>query len=829
MTLSGRRKLFLTASIVIFILVWVTALHLSGQEQSPVILDEVCTGNVSVIADENGKYRNYAELGNSSDTDQDLSGWYLSDNRKKPKKQKLEGVVVPAHGTALVWLGSSAEQEEPDGITFDLSPNGGTLILTDGSGRIRSSVRIPYLKFNTSYSLIDGNWKVSTCTPGQENGTAQVLPRITLSEPVLSRESGFYDEPFDLTMAADFGQEVWYTTDGSEPAPGAGTSKRYTGAIRVEDISSSPNQYSSIDTITIPNNYTPEEPVDKAVVIRAIAATSEGTEESRIVTATYFVGYQNRTEYQNVPVISLVSDPVNLFDYYKGIYTVGVKREEYNRLGGFENMDPEEAPAHFTIDPEGNVILPEEETPDTEGTVYWRYEYTNSQNGGRQSERAVTVNVFDAGHKLRLTQDAGIRIAGESSRAALQKSMNMFARRAYDPETGGTFSDPFSEGDEISKIRLRTSDDTGFSLDALLMTLAEDRICAVQKAIPAAVFLDGEYWGLYYLREQYTKDYFQNHYGTNPDNLWVMKNYEAAIGDPECVHNYDIMVQQMTLADMSDPVQYGAVVYNVNLDSLIDWYCLNIYADNEDLTATHNLERWKTAVPEDSEYGDARWNFALYDMDQCCALDGNSSNPAVNTIEVYKNLDEKLYLPGYLSANEAFRKQYCLTMMDVANTTYSYERVHKKLEEWKAAYGAQVVKTIGRFVTEDGEEELFEDNCLAVDSFFRDRRSYMEEYLREDQGLSGDIVKVHIQSGEGEGAIRINSSQLQENETADGWTGEYFSDFPVTVTAEPEEGFIFRKWVIESADGSIREVSSAQTTVDLADGDVALTACFDSE
>ena len=43
---------------------------------------------------------------------------------------------------------------------------------------------------------------------------------------------------------------------------------------------------------------------------------------------TYFVGLSKDSDYLNLPVISITTDPENLFDYEHGIYIAGKQRED---------------------------------------------------------------------------------------------------------------------------------------------------------------------------------------------------------------------------------------------------------------------------------------------------------------------------------------------------------------------------------------------------------------------------------------------------------------------------------------------------------------------
>jgi hypothetical protein len=75
------------------------------------------------------------------------------------------------------------------------------------------------------------------------------------------------------------------------------------------------------------NFRVPNYPVDKAMIIRAVTKNTEG-EFSEVITKTYFVTNEKLYYYQDLLVISLVTNPENLFDPEIGIYVTGNQYQE---------------------------------------------------------------------------------------------------------------------------------------------------------------------------------------------------------------------------------------------------------------------------------------------------------------------------------------------------------------------------------------------------------------------------------------------------------------------------------------------------------------------
>ncbi len=80
--------------------------QLAATSTAPIKINEVSAGN-TIYVNEHFKKDDWVELYNTTDTDIDVAGLYISDNANKPTKYQIpSGVVntiVPAHGHIVVW------------------------------------------------------------------------------------------------------------------------------------------------------------------------------------------------------------------------------------------------------------------------------------------------------------------------------------------------------------------------------------------------------------------------------------------------------------------------------------------------------------------------------------------------------------------------------------------------------------------------------------------------------------------------------------------------------------------------------------------------------
>lgn len=264
------------------------AYYAAADSVGDVVINEVMVNNGTVLPQSYGKCYDWIEVKNISDKSLDLTGWSLSDSRKRPGAWKFEGVTL-SPGECYVVLASgkpelsgSAYKHTP----FDLSSSGDSVFLFDPQGALVDCLFAAQLPAGASYGRMDGSkgfFYFASPTPGSSNTNGK---RAVAESPVFSSAPGAYDgvDSVQLTLLGD--GNIYYTTDGSAPSR---ASTLYTGAFTV----------------------------DKTTVIRAFSA-AEGKLDSPVTSGGFFIN-----EGHTLPIVSVCVNPTDLWDYNTGIYVSG--------------------------------------------------------------------------------------------------------------------------------------------------------------------------------------------------------------------------------------------------------------------------------------------------------------------------------------------------------------------------------------------------------------------------------------------------------------------------------------------------------------------------
>ncbi|MBE6759018.1 MAG: hypothetical protein E7554_02890 [Ruminococcaceae bacterium] len=627
-------------------------------------------------------------------------------------------------------------------------------------------------------------------------------PEGVPAAPVLSHQTGKYDDSFTLTVTADERATVRYTLDGSDPTA---ESPEFPGeGLLIEDRSDRPNVLAAVPAaeFTVESTHTPPT-VTKGTVIRAAAFNSKG-ESSPVVTATYLVGLN----YKDIKIISLVMDAADLFDYEKGIYIFGKAHDDWMANDLYAKY-----------------------------AEVWEVEGNFSQTG-RDWERDVLVQVIDEEGALGIEQDMGIRIMGTASRRHYQKSFRLVAREEYGSKhfdyelIDGLTAD--GSGEPLTRYKsfvLRNAgNDNGYShvRDQFIQSRVEDRDFATQGTEPAIVFINGEYWGLYTITEDYSDNYIQYNFGVDNDNVILVKKGELEEGTEEDFAIYEKMMEEIRQREFASDEDYQWLCGLMDMESFIDHAAVHIYINNEDgLFQGNNWRIWRArATDPANEYADGRWRFMLYDTEYSTGLYQDGGGYDFNTLKraLSGNSDWSVLL-GKLLQNETFRRQFVTTMMDLRNVNYERlsagDAVFMLGREYRPYAPEQYARNGPDWVIMWSDlDTRFDTECGFVRDFIGKRYWYVPKMLGETLGL-GETFDINVDvSDKSGGTVKVNTAQPDfEN----GWYNmTYFADYPVVLTAQAAEGYVFTGWSGDVTD------TAPEITLQLT-ADTVITANFEKQ
>lgn len=613
---------------------------------------------------------------------------------------------------------------------FEINPGSESLFLTAPGGQLIDQANLPAHSLDHSFGRYPdgtGPWFIhETPTPWMPNSD-QGQAGYT-EEPDFSVEGGFYSGGISVELETESPlAEIHYTLDASDPHEG---SPLYQFPIAISETR----------------------------VLRARAFQS-GKAPSAIVTHSYFFG-----EGSSLPIISLVTDPPNLWDDEIGIYVLG---NDY--YPGFPYY----------------------------GANFWQ-----------DWERPAHLEYFEPDGELGFATGLGLKVHGGMTRAFDQKSLRLMARQGYGESHIDYPLFPEKDIDAFKRILLRNSGNDwcrSMLRDGLIHRAVASSSVDRMAYEPAIVFLNGEYWGIHNLRERIGKYFLEENHDVDPEAVDILEfRWEVVEGDST---HYRAMLDYIDTNGLSDPAHYDYIGTQMDLEEFSDYWIFQVFFGNTDWPAG-NVKFWRPRTAEgrwrwllfDTDFGLGYWNNYAFDtLSWSMADNGSGQNQPWST-----------YLIRKLMENSEFERRFINRYADHLNTRFRAEILVDLTESLRATIEPEITRHQENW---SYSYESWQSDMAVVEEFVQLRPAVARGHLRLKFGLSSEWTLSLNVSPPGTGSVKLEAIQVSE-----AWSGSYFMGVPVEVTAIPSAGFEFAAW-------SDAQIISDIALIDAA-GDSSLVAFF---
>ena len=654
-------------------------------EEGVLFINEVMSENLKTITDEDGDYKDWIELYNSGDLPVNLKGFGLSDNSDNLFRWTLPDVTI-GPGDYLLVFASRKDRLDPDAAylhtNYQIQVTGETISLTHPSGQVIDQLHTgrlgPDISIGRNPDSGSNRYLFTDPTPGKPNTTE---PHEGYAfTPLVSKTGGFYDGPITVALEAPSPEaEIRYTLDGREPTS---EFSRYDKPLMVTDTAElRPPAYVEGELYTGPFE------ISETTVLRA-RAYEEGRLPSVTVNRTFYIG-----EEHNLPVLSVMGDPDDFFDPVTGIYERG--------RGGSSTFP-------------------------YRGANFWQ-----------SIELPVHLELYEPDGRLGFSFDMGLRIAGQYSRAEPQKSFNLFARNiyGYNEFKYPFFPDFYPEKPLANKaITLRTSgQDWRHSKirDIMMTSLLEGTGLDYQAHRQSVLYINGEYWGIYNIRERINEHFLAYNHGLDPDKIDLLQG-SGWVRSGSNEHYYE-MLNYARANDLSDPRHYEYIKTQMDIINYIDYWVAQIYFAQID---SANIRFWREQSPE------GRWRWITFDLDWAIWGDNYSHNtlrfvtsPAGTGSGRSLNTD----LMVNLLRNDHFRQAFVERLAYHLNNTFAAERVLDRIDTLAENIEPEMTRHLERW---GGSMNHWTGHLGIMRTFAERRHSYLLGYIRDYFSLTSEEMQI---------------------------------------------------------------------------------------
>ncbi len=339
--------------------------------------------------------------------------------------------------------------------------------------------------------------------------------------------------------------------------------------------------------------------------------------------------------------------------------------------------------------------------------------------------------------------------------------------------------------------------------DALQVTaLGQNTYTHYSAYEPIVVFINGEYFGVYELREKINYDFLEDNLNMNIDSLDFLgvsyfkgQQLEALRGSIEPFLNDFERFQQF---DILSETYLEDVDRFLDIKNYTDYIIAESWVANNDWPF-NNIKTFRCVGTN------MRWQWAINDLEWGLNPNGWTS-AAFDHIEYMLNQGQWNNYTGYwynMMQNPVYKAYFINRFADLMNTNYHFsvigrlenEMYNEILPEMKGQYGRWGSSNI------NGQMNTFTNNHNTFRKELENRSNYVRQHLRSHFNLKNEVSVTLSVEPEGAGSIQI--STITPNVYP--WEGIYFTDVEIEITALPNPGYKFDQWANNSFIDNIYE------------------------
>ena len=484
--------------------------------------------------------------------------------------------------------------------------------------------------------------------------------------------------------------------------------------------------------------WDPPAEVRHAIVLRARAFDAAGNAVGKTITNSYFITDLMERQPQ-LPAVSIAIDYGELYDADSGLFSPN----------GWDSCN-------------------------SFGTG-------NFNQRGREWERLANVEFYELDNNG-FAQELGIRVHGGKTRQYMQKPLKLYARSEYGNKK---IHYPLFEECQYDKFkRLVLRPFSSGLWRAGIQDLLAQRICRPLKFIslasrPVTLYINGEYWGIYYLQEAPDERLIEELYDVDEEEVNIVGSWFQLENGSDT--GFTQMREWLKDADLSDSLQYSYFSGIFDIDDFIDYVLFESFAANQD---------WPTNNIRSYQYGNAPWRWIFFDGDETF-IDIERNMPYYLTYE-----GEDTW-PSWIEATLFFRKliespvfigHFYDRLVELTNSTFSYHNTAPYLEQIKELLDDEVPWQSERFnIPRDYDEWRYA--MYHIDQFLRKRPEWfyhqMTTFVRKPVETERQYL---LYPNPAKGYVCIQGSDVEDRITTCyiySSSGSLVATYPLYFTDEP--------------------------------------------
>lgn len=695
---------------------------LDSEDQS-IQITEVLPKNGGQFTDDYDDYSGYIELKNTSDTKINLKGYSLSDNINEPFKWNLPDIELDPNEIILIYTSGRDITEGTLHANFKLNSKTGSAILSK-NGKIVKTVEYKNLPNGYALSLVNDKYEqTGTLSGGFENNAngneefakkhEQNKQSLIINEVMNNNfeylpQNGyeFYDwielknnsnETINLKdyyITTTLNDMTMYNLPNIELKPNELYVIMASGDTNLTNnsyyhtnfkIGSSESIYITKDNTIIDSMFVYNIKTgysfgrgDNYGFIYMESPSPNKNNNSGKYEISYLPEFSINAGIYNEQLSLEIKAPGTIYYTLDGsnpttssyIYNGPINLNETTVVKAM-NVENNKVSSNYKT---SSYIINENHTLPVVSVSLNPYKFNILQSNvwNEELEYDAYVELFEDGKGFSVP--CGFKLFGGSTRGMKKKSFSLKFRKEYG--LSKLHYQVFENRDNSSynSLVLRSgSQDSEAAMmrDPLMTSLMDNKNVDVQAYKPVVLYINGSYWGIYYLREKVDDDFIASHYNVDPSKTNIVRI--DGLVSKGSKQGYDELIKYVNSHDMRIKENYDYVKEKINIDSLISFWVAESYVTNNDIINCRLFSH--------PDIDNGRWHLIFYDLDYAMYNANHNYYYFMTNINGMSDFKVPTDLMRNLLKNSEFRQRYVEILSDMLKNVWSDEKILGRIDE----------------------------------------------------------------------------------------------------------------------------------------------------
>ena len=313
---------------------------------------------------------------------------------------------------------------------------------------------------------------------------------------------------------------------------------------------------------------------------------------------------------------------------------------------------------------------------------------------------------------------------------------------------------------------------------------------------PCVVYLNGQYWGLYDLREKMDDaDFIEYYYNSGEKDIQMLKTWGGTwseYGGAQSQTDWNTLKTYILSNSMAVQANYDYVDNLYNTKSLVDYFVLNSYVVCSDWL-NWNTQWWRGLNPNADK---KKWRYCLWDEDATFGHYINYTNIPTQQPDADPCFPEQLNDPGgqghtqvlnSLLANPIFKQYYIARFADLSNTVFSCSNMQFLLDSLIDQFATEMPKQIAKW---GGSIATWQNNVQDLKDFIDQRCVKLAQGMINCYNLTGPFNIAFDVVPPNSGEIKVNSIWVPTYP----WNAKYYGNILTLLRAKAKPNYQFQYW-----------------------------------